>query len=138
MSSATDTILDLIPQRPPFVFVDKLSESTDSRSVVQFTVPSDSPLSDSGHLTAAGLMEHIAQACAVHTGFRQVQNRQPVRIGYIGSVKKMTTRMFPDAGTVIRTEVVLLESVFDISLFQCTCHADGTEIAQATIKLALV
>ncbi len=138
MSSIAKTILDIIPQRPPFVFVDTLLEMTEDRSRVQFTVPTDCPLADGGYLTAAGLLEHTAQACAARIGYLQAQNNQPIRIGYIGSVKEMTVAYRPQTGDTLTTEIVLQESVFDISLFRCVCKVGETVAAEVMLKVALV
>lgn len=138
MSGITTNIQDIIPQRPPFVFVDTLLEMAEERSRVQFTVPADCPLAAGGCLTAAGLLEHTAQACAARIGYLQAQAGQPIRIGYIGSVKEMTIARRPQTGETITTEIVLLESVFDISLFRCVCRVGETVAAEVTLKLALV
>ncbi len=137
MIDTESNILDLIPQRPPFVFVDRLLEVSGQKAVSQFTITDNCPLLQENDLTSAGLLENMAQTCAARTGYIQTRQQEPVRIGYIGAVREMTIEQHPHLHDTITTEVILLEHVFDISLFQCKCYSNDILIAQALLKLAI-
>ena len=57
---------ELLPQQPPFRFVDSLEEYTAELARIRFT-PEEGKnlLMEDGCLSAAGLMEHMAQCSAV-------------------------------------------------------------------------
>ncbi len=133
-----NSILDIIPQRPPFVFVDEVVTINGISAVLSYRVATDCPLLSDGYLSIAGVLEHVAQSCAARIGNLQSQTNQPIRIGYIGGVKSIEVLRNPKVGELLTTEVNLIEEVFDISLLSCTTRVEDEVIAQTTIKLALV
>lgn len=138
MDTSSLDILSLIPQRPPFVFVSRLLTADEQHGVTEFTIPADCPLLQGERFTTAGLLENMAQTCAARIGYMQVAQQQPVRIGYIGAVSPLDIHAWPQAGDTLTCEVVLTESVFDISLFHCTTRRGDTLLAEGNLKLALV
>lgn len=133
-----NSILDIIPQRPPFVFVDEVVTVNGLSAILSYRVSPSCPLLSDGYLSIAGVLEHVAQSCAARIGYLQSQTNQPIRIGYIGGVKSIEVLRNPKAGELLTTEVNLREEVFDISLLSCTTRVEDEVIAQTTIKLALV
>jgi predicted hotdog family 3-hydroxylacyl-ACP dehydratase len=131
-------ILQIIPQRPPFVFVDKVVYVDEQSAEINYTITEDCPLVDNKQLPLAGVLEHAAQSCAARIGYLQSTQNEPIRIGYIGAVKKLELKRVPAVGERLVTKVTLLESVLDISLLQCDTFVEGELIAQTTLKLALV
>ncbi len=131
-------ILSLIPQRPPFVLVSRLLIADEAHAVTEFTIPADCPLLHDARFTTAGLLENMAQTCAARIGYLQLAQQQPVRIGYIGALNPLEVHTWPVVGDTITCEVVLTESVFDISLFHCTTRLGDTLLAEGNLKLALV
>ena len=104
-------ITDYIPQRPPFVMVDDLLESTPDSALTQWLVPADGELVENGILQAAGLMENVAQTAAAWIGYQAKTQNQPIRIGYIGAVKRMTVNAFPRVGETLQTRIDIVEKV---------------------------
>lgn len=133
-----NSILDIIPQRPPFVFVDDVVTVNGLSAILSYRVSPSCPLLSNGYLSIAGVLEHVAQSCAARIGYLQIQTNQPIRIGYIGGVKSIEVLRNPQVGELLITEVELIEEVFDISLLSCTTRVEDEVIAQTTIKLALV
>ena len=131
-------ILQLIPQRPPFVFVDKVVYADEQIAEVNYTIKEDCPLVEDNQLPLAGLLEHAAQSCAARVGYLQSTQNEPIRIGYIGAVKKIELKRMPTVGERLVTKVTLLENVLDISLLQCDTFIEEELITQTTLKLALV
>ena len=62
-------LIDLIPQKPPFVLISSLLQVSDTRSVTKFTFNESHVLCNSGKLTVAGMMENIAQTAAAKMGY---------------------------------------------------------------------
>lgn len=131
-------ILQIIPQRPPFVFIDKLIFADESGAEVTYVVKEDCPLICDKKLPLAGILEHVAQSCAARIGHIQSSQNEPIRIGYIGAVKKIELFRSPSVGECLTTKVKLIDCVLDISLLQCDTYVADELIAQTTIKLALV
>ena len=131
-------VLTIIPQRPPFVFVDEIIYADEQSAEASYVVKEDCPLVSNHILPLAGVLEHVAQSCAARIGYLQSAQNEPIRIGYIGAVKKITLNRAPSVGEHLVTKVTLLDSVMDISLLQCDTFVEDQMIAQTTIKLALV
>lgn len=131
-------ISHIIPQCPPFVFVDEVAYADEEGAEVYYTITKECPLVDDDRLPLAGVLEHVAQSCAARIGNLQITKNEPVRIGYIGAVKTLALKRMPKVGERMRTKVMLMESVLDISLLQCDTFIEGECIAQTTLKLALM
>ena len=82
-----EDIITLIPQKQPFVMVDRLLFSDDDITKTSFTVTAGNVLVANGKFTEAGLMENMAQTAAAGSGnMARIENR-PIANGYIGAVK---------------------------------------------------
>lgn len=127
-----------IPQREPFVFVDKVAEVNAESAVTRYVVKAECPLVSDGALSLAGLMENAAQTCAVRAGWMQKQQGQAVKKGYIGAVKKMEVMRFPKVGEALLTEAKKIEEVMNISLIECTTRVGEEVVATSTLKLATI
>lgn len=127
----------LLPQQPPFRFVDSLLSYTEEDTVVHLTVGSGHMLMDGDTLSAAGLLEHMAQASAARSGYRQrfVLNL-PVSIGYIGQVKKYRIERLPKKGEELTTTVHLVQDFFNVSMTDIEVRVGEELIASASLKSA--
>jgi 3-hydroxymyristoyl/3-hydroxydecanoyl-(acyl carrier protein) dehydratase len=61
----------LLPQRPPFIMVDKLTNYDTVSAKTVFAIREDNLFCKDGVMEEAGLVENIAQTCATRTGFKQ-------------------------------------------------------------------
>ena len=93
----------LIPQRNPIILVNSLLESNEEKSVSDFEIRKDCVFVENGVLVSAGLMENIAQTCALRTGYLNFGNK--VRVGVIGGVKRFKVSRFPAVGERLITTV---------------------------------
>ena len=131
-------IRGILPQRPPFDFVDRLVRYDDAETVTAFTVPAEHLLVEDGHLTAPGILENMAQSSAARIGYLcKYILHVPVRIGYIGAIRKFRVNRLPAAGETVQTTVVLREDVFGISLTDVTVRVGEEVVAEASLKTAL-
>ena len=129
---------NILPQQPPFRFVDYLENYTEEVTEVSFTVREGTMLVEDGHLSAAGVMEHMAQASAARVGYVTVYIlHKPVDIGFIGQIKKFVLNRLPRMGEEIRTKVFLKQEVFGISLADIEVRSGEELLASATLKTAL-
>ena len=56
-------LLELLPQRPPFVMLDRVLSCDGQRTLAELTVREDNLFFSSGHLSVPGMIEGIAQTC---------------------------------------------------------------------------
>ena len=133
MSSFRDIpIGELLPQQPPFRFVDTLELYSDQETRVSFTPGQGNLLMEDGCLSAAGIMEHMAQASATRVGYYcKYILHVPVSIGYIGQVRKYEIHRLPKAGERLETSVFLQQEIFKISLSDIVVRCGEDVIATA-------
>jgi 3-hydroxymyristoyl/3-hydroxydecanoyl-(acyl carrier protein) dehydratase len=138
----TDTrsidIDSIVLQQPPFRFVHRLDSFSKEESIITFTPGDGNLLMENGCLSAAGLIEHMAQANAARIGYYCVYIlKAPVDIGYIGQVKDFTFRRLPRAGERLTTTVTLKYEVFKVSLCDVVVRSGEEVLASATLKTAI-
>lgn len=132
-------IRSLLPQRDPFVAVDCLVHYDDIEVVTETLVRADSLFTEDGRMTAAGLMENIAQSCAARIGFRTlyVLGLDKVDIGVIGALRNMEIHALPLAGQTLTTRVTVKEEAFGITLVEASVESEGQLLAEGEMKIAL-
>ncbi len=130
-------ITQLIPQRPPFVMVDKILSCDKTAAKTQFEVRADNIFLDNGKLSAAGMIEHMAQSCAARMGCLDRMNDEPIKIGYIGDIRNCQILRYPDCGETLLTLVTIVEEVFHLTLAQVTVSVGEEVIATANMKIAM-
>ena len=127
-------ILELLPQRPPFVMVDRLTDYSETQSSCSLTIRPDNVFCEDGEFAAAGLIEHIAQTCAARLGYyNKYILKTGVRLGFIGEVKDLSIVRLPREGETLDTTIVVMQEIFDVSAEVRV----GTEtIATTRLKIA--
>lgn len=130
---------EILPQQPPFRFVDSFENYTEDGAVVAFTPQRGKQLlMEDGHLSAAGLVEHMAQASAARVGYvSKYILHIPVSIGFIGQVRKLIINRLPREGERIETEVLIRQEVFKITLADIVVRSGSEVLASASLKSAL-
>lgn len=130
-------ITSLIPQRPPFVMVDRILSCDDTDAATELSVRQDNILLEETHLSSAGVVENMAQSCAVRMGCVNAMKNEPIRLGYIGEIKNLKIYRLPLLNEVLTTEVHVMMDYFDMTLAS-VCTKIGDEIvAEARLKLAM-
>jgi predicted hotdog family 3-hydroxylacyl-ACP dehydratase len=128
-------ILLLIPQKPPFVMVDKLLFSDDNFTKTNFTVTDDNVFVINGEFSEAGLMENMAQTAAAGSGnMARIENR-PVLTGYIGQVKNLEIFYLPKTGDELVTEIKMEVQIFDAGIVSGKVWCDNAIVAQCEMKI---
>jgi len=130
-------ILELIPQRRPFVMVDSLTYCDLSITRTQLEVRADNIFNDGGRLSTAGICENIAQTCAARLGYLSLTSGQSVKLGYIGAISNMQVFRTPVTGETMVTEIIVLQEVFNITLVHAVVKCGDELIAQTDLKIAL-
>ena len=130
-------ILELLPQRPPFVMVDHLTDFSETQSTCCLTVRADNVFFEKGCLAAAGLIEHIAQTCAARLGYyNKYVLKTGVRLGFIGEVKNLNILRLPREGELIETTITVMQEIFDVTLVSAEVRVGTEVIATTGLKIA--
>jgi predicted hotdog family 3-hydroxylacyl-ACP dehydratase len=130
-----ESILSLIPQKPPFVMVGELLFSDDNITKTSFTVTADNIFAINGEFSEAGLMENMAQTAAAGSGnMARIENR-PVATGYIGQVKNLEVFDLPKVGDELLTEVKMEVQVFDAGIVSGKVWCNDLIVAQCEMKI---
>ncbi|MDR1343493.1 MAG: pseudouridylate synthase [Prevotellaceae bacterium] len=132
-------VLELLPQRPPFVMVDKLLCCDMDVTETSLGVREENIFCDDGRLTESGLVENIAQTCAARMGYiNKYINNDTVKLGFIGSIRNMEIRRLPQAGEALTTRICTMEEVLRMTLVSATVTVGRELIASAEMKIAIV
>lgn len=130
-----EDILLLIPQRPPFVMVDKLVSCDENSTQTTFRVNEENVLVVNGEFSEAGLMENIAQTAAARAGFLAMMQNKPVAVGYISMVKNLEIFELPKINDELVTEVKIENQVLDMTVISGTVRRDGKVMAQCEMNI---
>ena len=132
------TLKELIPQRPPFVMIDKVLSCDMTFTVTQLEIRSDNIFCEDNRLTAEGLMENIAQTCAARMGYINLNRGETVKIGVIGAVSNLEVFRTPEVSERIVTTIEVMEELFQITLVNAVVRCGTETLAQANMKIALM
>lgn len=130
-------ILTLIPQRRPFVMIDRLLSFDEIESSTDFVIKEDNIFCKDGLFLETGIMENIAQTCAARIGYININNNESVKIGVIGSIKDLIITKLPKVGTTLVTKVKVLSEVFAITLVEAEVYDNDELIAKCEMKISL-
>lgn len=132
-----DFVGSLIPQKFPFVMVDKLLSFSENEVVAGLTVTKDNIFFNAGKFQESGLIEHMAQSVALFTGYQFYLKNEPAPTGYIGSIKSITIAELPTLGEEIETTVNVLQEFMGVTLVDIVSKVNDKEIARGQMKTVL-
>ena len=132
-----ESVQQLLPQKFPFVMVDTLCNYTENSLVSGLKVEENNIFYFNGTLLESGLIEHMAQSVALHTGYRFFLMNVPAPIGYIGSIKEVKILKLPMLHQEIKTEVTILQEFAGITLVDLITKIDEEVIATGQMKTIL-
>jgi predicted hotdog family 3-hydroxylacyl-ACP dehydratase len=132
-----DFVRSLIPQKFPFVMVDKLYAFTETSLVSGFTIEENAIFFQNGNFAEAGIIEHMAQSVALHTGYQFCLKQEQAPTGYIGSIKDIEIKELPKLHDEIQTTVSILQEFAGITLVDVVTTLNDVEIAKGQMKTVL-
>lgn len=131
-------IHELLPQREPFVMVDKLVYFDEKTTTASFLVREDNLFVENGRLNACALAENIAQTCAARLGYvNKYILKRGIQIGFIGAVKDMKVIDTPVVGDVLTTTIHVLEQIMGLTLVMAVIRIGDRVVTTAEMKIAL-
>ena len=129
---------DLIPQRPPFVLVDKITNHSGAVTESVFHVDPGHILIEDGVLSAYGLLENMAQSAALMSGYEaHISDKKP-KTGYIGTITNSNIYSLPAVNTEINTRVVQTTQIMNIIVIECTAYSGEVLLADCSMKIVLM
>lgn len=127
----------LIPQKFPFVMVDKLLSFSENEVVAGLTVSEDNIFVTGGIFQESGLIEHMAQSVALFTGYQFYLKNEPAPTGYIGSIKSIAIAELPKLSDEIETTVNVLQEFMGVTLVDIVSRVNQMEVARGQMKTVL-
>jgi 3-hydroxymyristoyl/3-hydroxydecanoyl-(acyl carrier protein) dehydratase len=132
-----DFIGNLIPQKAPFVMVDKLIHFEENQVIAGLTITENNIFTQNNRFTAPGLIEHMAQTVALYTGYQYYLRKESAPVGYIGAIKKAEIIELPEVNKELTTTVNILHDIMDVTLVTAETTCDGKIIASSEMKTVL-
>ena len=129
-------IKQIIPQRPPFLMVDRVLQCDMVDALTEFLVQSDNILLDDKELSGPGIIENMAQSCAARMGCVDIMQNEPIKIGYIGGVRDVTIIRNPQCGETLNTHVHVVEEMLNVLLADVSVQIGKEIIASGSVKVA--
>lgn len=128
----------LLPQQEPFVMIGSLIHFDMVETVTETTIVENNIFVNSGSFSATGLLENIAQTCAVRIGYiNKYINKKGIQIGLIGAVRNYEVFKTPQVGSVIKTTIIVKEEIFGMILAEAVVECNNEQIAKTEIKIAV-
>lgn len=132
-----DFVGNLIPQKFPFVMVDKLLSFSENEVIAGLTIAEDNIFFSNSKFQESGLIEHMAQSVALFTGYQFYLKQEPAPTGYIGSIKTIEILELPELNENIETTVNVLHEFMGVTLVDICSRIKDKEIARGQMKTVL-
>ncbi|MDB4285717.1 hydroxymyristoyl-ACP dehydratase [bacterium] len=130
-------MLELIPQRPPMVMIDRLEDHGEDTTVTSLLVSPDNLFFEEGKLKEPALVEAIAQTAAARVGYICKGLNKIPPIGYIAAVSRLKIYGLPDEGDRIFMEVKVESQVLQFTLIKGKVTCGERLLAECEMKIFL-
>jgi predicted hotdog family 3-hydroxylacyl-ACP dehydratase len=137
------SVLDVLPQRPPFIMIDELTHVDATSGKTMFTVREDNLFCKDGVMEETGLIENIAQTCAARINFKhrfdsalEVEGNV-AKIGILVLIHSLEIKRRPLVGEVLETLLTIEEEFFSTTVVQSEVRIGNETVATCRMKLLL-
>lgn len=127
----------LIPQKFPFVMIDKMLDYTETSVTAGHRVTATNIFCADGLFREPGIVEHMAQSVALHTGYQFHLRNEAAPTGYIGSISGIQINRLPALHEELVTSVQILQEFGGITLVEITTCVADVVIASGQMKTVL-
>ena len=131
-----------IPQRDPIVLVDTLYECSGQTATTGLSVSQIDPMFiESGRILESGLIEHMAQSCALQAGYAPQLNgskkpKEPA-VCFIAEVKNLRVVRRSTIEESLVTKVEIVTEVMGIQVIQWSTKAEAGDVCRCEMKIFL-
>lgn len=134
--TSKEILLQCIPQRDPIVMVDQLIQYSENQLIAGHLVKKDR-LFTTNVLNEPGLIEHMAQSVALHTGYSYFIKQENAPVGYIGSISQLVINRLPEINENITTYVKIIQEFGGITLVDIVSKVEEEIIASGQMKTVI-
>lgn len=127
----------LIPQRAPIVMVSSLESYHEKGLVSTLLVSEGNIFVDGEKLVESGLLEHMAQSVALHTGYSYFLRGENAPMGYIGSMQNVEIFGLPKIGENVFSMITILQEFMGVTLVEIETKLEDKIIARARMKTVI-
>jgi predicted hotdog family 3-hydroxylacyl-ACP dehydratase len=132
-----EAVENLLPQKFPFVMVDCMFSYSETELTSGLNIQNDNIFLENNTFLEAGLIEHMAQSVALHTGYQFFLKNETAPTGYIGSIKEIEIKKLPKINDTIQSNVTILQEFAGITLVDIVTFLNDEEIASGQMKTVL-
>lgn len=128
-------IIELIPQRPPMLMIDRLVAIDVAIATTNLFIHSNNIFCKNGYFTEPGLIENIAQTAAAKLGYHNKINAKKIVIGYIAAIKNLNIYFLPKVNTEIQTEIFVDNEVLGFTIIKGSIFLKNKIVADCEMKI---
>lgn len=127
----------LLPQRPPFQFIENLVFCSENEFRSQFRIKQNELFVVCEELSESALLENMAQTVAAgNTWYQQQQaNEQDPKMGFIGAIKKIMIHRKPKVNEILQTHVQIIHEIGDARIADAKIFCQDALIASAELTI---
>jgi predicted hotdog family 3-hydroxylacyl-ACP dehydratase len=126
-----------IPQRSPFVMVDKILSTDTKQTTTSFVIKEDNIFCSDGHLLEPGIIENIAQSAAAWAGYIAVSSGKEPMLGFIGAIKNLVIHFLPKVNNKLITTITIDYEVLNALLISAKSFLENNIVAECELKIFL-
>ncbi|MCM1040971.1 MAG: pseudouridylate synthase [Bacteroides sp.] len=129
-------IESIIPQRRPFIMVDKLLDVSENSADTELLIGRDNIFVENGCFVESGMIEHMAQTCAAGMGYVAIHSLQDrVRIGFLSAIRGLRINRCPKVGEVLHTHISIEEQFMGVVLVGAISSVGNEVVAEGKMKI---
>lgn len=132
-----EAVGNLLPQKFPFVMVDRMFSYSQTSLTAGLKIQNNNIFIKGNTFLEAGLIEHMAQSVALHTGYQFFLKNEIAPTGYIGSIKDIEIKKLPKINDTIQSTITILQEFGGITLVDIVTFLNNEEIASGQMKTVL-
>lgn len=120
--------------------VDRIVSCDAEGALSEYEIPEEGFFVRNGRLTAAGIIENMAQTCAArisHMNRHREGKPQGDLIGVIGEIRDFEIMREPSTCEMLCTEITIVQEIFNMNLAEIVSRIGNEAIATARFKIAL-
>ena len=131
-------IENLIPQKHPFVMVDKIYFFEENTMVSGLKITADNIFFNGENFVESGIIEHMAQSIALHKGYDCFLKNEKVPVGFIASLNNIEFFNLPKLDDEIKTTVTILFDAGGMTSVEVITKLNEKILAKGELKTVLM
>jgi predicted hotdog family 3-hydroxylacyl-ACP dehydratase len=128
-------ILELIPQRPPMLMIDRLIQADDKSAAGSLYISDSNVFCENGYFQEGGLVEFIAQTAAAFEGYRQLMGTGEMKTGFIASIKNLSIHFLPEINTEIQSEIIVDSELLGFTIITGKVIQNNSVAAECEMRI---